>query len=278
VSRDALIPPKPPGQLGISKDTPSPGAQDGAGPRTSTLEPLTTHVLPAALSISVALGWIGLSWWHPSTTYHLGPPLVAVAWPSMFRARLRHRAGRREATVAVVGALVVALLAVVGATAAHILDGATLIGKGNPEIEAVILIAVGGAWGWRSATRRRRAWYLPAEGPRDLPENRYVVVVSSHSDWQSPPQSPIRAGSAILDRDVGSSPRTGSSLLCAVTGSRLLDGLLLGSGRRRTPATPCGIAVMWGLPRGAYVPLEDPARMRGVRWSRQSAGEAVRSW
>jgi hypothetical protein len=173
VTRDAPIPPpRIPRPLRTSGDAASPGAHDGAGRRTSTEVTRSAHALPAAVSLFVALGWIGLSWWHPSITYHLGPPLIGVAWPVLLRARLRRPAGRREATVAVVGAVLVALSAVVGATAAHLLNGPTLVGKGSPEIEAVILIAVGGAWGWRTATRRRRAWYLPAEGPRDLPENR----------------------------------------------------------------------------------------------------------
>ncbi len=69
-------------------------------------------VLPAATSLTLALGWLALSRWHPTVTYHLGPPLVALAWPVLTRARARHQLDQRAAAVSAVAGTVLALLAV----------------------------------------------------------------------------------------------------------------------------------------------------------------------
>jgi hypothetical protein len=51
----------------------------------------------AATSLCLGLAWLVLSWWHPAVTYHFGPPLAAVAWPVLLRARLRHPVRRGHA-------------------------------------------------------------------------------------------------------------------------------------------------------------------------------------
>jgi hypothetical protein len=127
---------------------------------------MQANLTPAALSLALALGWLLLSWWHPTTTYHLGPPLVALAWPVLGRARVRHQLEPRAAGAAAFGGVVVALLAIGVAAAAQLLDGPTLIGRGNAAVEGVALTLVAGLLGWRIASRRRAAWYLPKEGPR----------------------------------------------------------------------------------------------------------------
>ena len=125
----------------------------------------------AAASAAFALAWLALSWWHPTLTYHFGPPLAAAAWPVLVRARLRHPARRGPALAAVSGGFLVAMAALGIALAAHWLRGPTLLGRGSVPAEEVLLAVVAAAWGWRVAGRRRRAWFLPAEhrpqGPAD---------------------------------------------------------------------------------------------------------------
>jgi hypothetical protein len=125
--------------------------------------PMRAHITGAATSAAFALAWLGLSWWHPSLTYHFGPPLAAAAWPVLLRARLRHPASRGPALAAVGGGFLVAMAALGAAVAAHWLRGPTLIGSGHVPAEEVVLTVVAAAWGWRVAGRRRRAWFLPAE-------------------------------------------------------------------------------------------------------------------
>jgi hypothetical protein len=126
----------------------------------------TTHVLPAASSLMAALAWVGLSWWHPTVTYHLGPLIVAAAWPVLLRARIGHQVGSTEAVVSALGGLVLAAIAVGIAATAHLLEGPTLIDRSSATIESVLTALIGGAWGLRVASRRRRAWFLLREGPQ----------------------------------------------------------------------------------------------------------------
>jgi len=125
--------------------------------------PVRAHVAGAAASAALALAWLGLSWWHPSVTYHFGPPLAAAAWPVLLRARLHHPARRGPALSAVSGGFLIAMAALGIAAAAHWLLGPTLLGRGSVPAEEVLLAVVAALWGWRVAERRRRAWFLPAE-------------------------------------------------------------------------------------------------------------------
>jgi len=125
--------------------------------------PVGAHVAGAAASAAFALAWLALSWWHPTLTYHFGPPLAAAAWPVLVRARLRHPARRGPALAAVSGGFLVAMAALGIALPAHWLRGPTLLGRGSVPAEEVLLAVVAAGWGWRVAERRRRAWFLPAE-------------------------------------------------------------------------------------------------------------------
>jgi hypothetical protein len=120
------------------------------------------HAVGAAVSALAALAWLALSWWHPTLTYHFGPPLAAVAWPIALRARLR-RPAPTPVAVAVTGGFLVAMAALGVAVAAHWLRGPTLIGAGSVPTEEVALALIAAAWGWRIARRSKRAWFLPAE-------------------------------------------------------------------------------------------------------------------
>jgi hypothetical protein len=141
--------------------------QVGAVPDAWPGGPLRAHVTGAAASAAFALAWLGLSWWHPTVTYHFGPPLAAAAWPVLLRARLRHPARRGPALAAVSGGFVIAMAALGIAAAAQWLRGPTLLGRGSVPAEEVLLAVVASLWGWRVAERRRRAWFLPAEAARE---------------------------------------------------------------------------------------------------------------
>ena len=127
--------------------------------------PVRAHVAGAAASAAFALAWLALSWWHPTLTYHFGPPLAAAAWPVLVRARLRHPARRGPALAAVSGGFLVAMAALGIALPAHWLRGPTLLGRGSVPAEEVVLAVAAAVWGWRVAERRRRAWFLP-EAPQ----------------------------------------------------------------------------------------------------------------
>jgi hypothetical protein len=115
-------------------------------------------------SAVLALAWLGLSWGHPTVTYHFGPPLATLAWPVVLRARLRRPTGRAPALAAMSGGLLLAMAGLGIAMAEHWLRGPTLIGRGSVPAEEIVLLVVAAGWGWRVAERRRRAWFLPA-GP-----------------------------------------------------------------------------------------------------------------
>lgn len=124
------------------------------------------HLSGFAVSAAAALAWLGLSWWHPTVTYHFGPPLAALAWPMTLRARVHGPTGRRAALTAAGFGLLVAMAGLGIAMAAHWLRGPTLVGRGSVPTEEVVLSVVAAAWGWRVAERRRRSWFLPAEPGR----------------------------------------------------------------------------------------------------------------
>lgn len=107
------------------------------------------------------LAWLGLSWWHPTVTYHLRPLIVAAAWPVLLRARTEGPIGQGHSLVAAVGGLFFAATAVAIAATAHLLEGPSLIDRGTALDESVVVAFVGSAGGWRVASRRRRAWFLP---------------------------------------------------------------------------------------------------------------------
>lgn len=125
------------------------------------------HLPGMAASVAFALAWLGLSWWHPSVTYHFGPPLAVAAWPVLLRARSHRPARRGTALAAVSGRLAIAMAALGIAAAAHWLRGPTLLGRGSVPAEEVLLAVVAALWGWRVAERRRRPWFLPAEPARE---------------------------------------------------------------------------------------------------------------
>jgi hypothetical protein len=100
--------------------------------------------------------WMLLAVWHPTTTYHLGPALVAAAWPLTLRRRDRNgRAPWQAVVLSVLGgaAVVVAVIALLAARGA--MAGPTLFGGHGAVVEALLTTAVGAAFGgWRAMRRR----------------------------------------------------------------------------------------------------------------------------
>ena len=80
-------------------------------------------------------------------------------------ARECHQHGPRAARAAASSGVVVALQAIAVAAAAQLVDGPTLIGRGNAAGEGIAVTLVAGMLGWRIASRRRVAWDLPKEDP-----------------------------------------------------------------------------------------------------------------
>jgi hypothetical protein len=144
----------------------SPPAAPASGLRGAGSGPSRIQLSGLAVSAAVSLAWLGLSWWHPTVTYHFGPPLAALAWPMTLRARVHGPTGRRAALTAAGYGLLAAMVGLGIAMAAHVLRGPTLIGRGSVPVEEVVLSVVAAAWGWRVAERRRRSWFLPAEPGR----------------------------------------------------------------------------------------------------------------
>jgi glutaredoxin len=108
---------------------------------------------PAAGAILFALLW-GLLAFRTPTTYHLAP-LVVAAVPGA-RRRLAHAPVRsREALMAGVAGLAIALLATAGLAWRGRLAGSDLTGGDQAVVEAVLLAGFGAMLGW---------WLSPRDG------------------------------------------------------------------------------------------------------------------
>ena len=118
------------------------------------------RVGPVLAGAAAAAFWVALAWWRPTTTWHLGPLLVAAA-PGLASAsdgQTREDRPDRVAVMrrlAVTGALAAAALSVVLA-AAGLLEGPTVVGLGPALPEALAVSAVGGLVSWHLQTRQQR--------------------------------------------------------------------------------------------------------------------------
>ncbi|MGI9000841.1 MAG: glutaredoxin family protein [Pseudonocardia sp.] len=95
----------------------------------------------AGWSAVVALAWVLLALWQPTTTWHLVPTLLAGVWPWMTGQDLR--AGDRLAAARLGGAgvagFVVSALATLGLSRAELLRGPTILGFSSATTEALVL-------------------------------------------------------------------------------------------------------------------------------------------
>lgn len=96
-------------------------------------------------TLAVAVAWVVLVAWRPTTTWHLAPLLVAAAWPWVVGQDLRASDPTARRRVLVAGAeglgagiALTAMLALAGR-----LQGPTWTGAGTPVGEAVVLTGTG---------------------------------------------------------------------------------------------------------------------------------------
>lgn len=96
-------------------------------------------------TLAVAVAWVALVAWRPTTTWHLAPLLVAGTWPWVVGQDLR--AGDPTARRRVLGAGAGGLVAGIALTAmlalAGRLEGPTWTGAGTPVGEALVLTGTG---------------------------------------------------------------------------------------------------------------------------------------
>ena len=96
-------------------------------------------------TLAVAVVWILLVAWRPTTTWHLAPLLMAAAWPWVVGQDLSASdpTARRRVLIAgaaglATGSALIAILALAGR-----LDGPTWTGGGTPVVEAFLLAGAG---------------------------------------------------------------------------------------------------------------------------------------
>jgi len=143
----------------------------------------------AGWTVAVALVWVALALWQPTTTWHLAPLLLAAAWPWVSGQDLR--AGDRRAIPGLIGAGVAGFagsaLTALGLSQAGLLRGPLVLGSLGGESalgEAVILAAAAATFavavGLLRVRRRARAasaWV----GDRQIAVSDDVVVVEGNA-------------------------------------------------------------------------------------------------
>lgn len=100
---------------------------------------------PAGWTVAAAALWVALALWRPTTTWHLGPVLVAAAAPWLVRQGVR-AGDRRDVTRVAWGAAAGFLVAAAVTAAlggAGLLRGPTLLGRPGAGAEALVLSGVG---------------------------------------------------------------------------------------------------------------------------------------
>ncbi|WP_308283411.1 glutaredoxin family protein [Pseudonocardia nigra] len=118
----------------ISKDAAVPAGSGSA----SGVRSLVGGAVWAAV---VALVWVLLAVWRPTTTWHVAPALLAAAWPWVVAQDLRggDRAGVGRLVGAGVGSVAVAALVTLGLDRADLLRGPTVLGLASATVEALML-------------------------------------------------------------------------------------------------------------------------------------------
>lgn len=111
------------------------------------------------LSLGLGLLWIFLAWRKPETTYHLGPPLVALAVALSHRSAGSGPLSVPAAAGAAVSGLMNALIATGILAFNDKLEGGSLLPFGDATVESLVFSFGGGAaafvigvWGgWNAA-------------------------------------------------------------------------------------------------------------------------------
>lgn len=134
----------------------------------------------------VAVAWVSLTAWRPSTTWHLAPLLLAAAWPWVVgqdQSPADPSARRRVVTAAGAG-LAVAVLATGALAATGHLEGPTWTGSGSPVVEALLLAGAGSLLAVVAGLARtvRRASSTSARlGSRTVATSDDVVTVEGNA-------------------------------------------------------------------------------------------------
>ena len=100
------------------------------------------------LSIGLAILWIVLAWRNPDTTYHLGPPLVALAVSLSHRSAGSGPLSVPAAAGAAVSGLINALVAVGVLAFNDKLLGGSLLPFGDATLESILFAIAGAAAGF----------------------------------------------------------------------------------------------------------------------------------
>lgn len=102
---------------------------------------LPVGAVAAVWAVGLAVIWVLLSVWQPTTTWHLAPVLLAGAWPWMTGRDLRSgaRSGAVGLVLAGAGGFAVSALATAGLDRADLLRGPTVLGFPSATVESVVL-------------------------------------------------------------------------------------------------------------------------------------------
>lgn len=103
--------------------------------------------------VIVTAVWLLLAFRSQHVTYHLAPLLAAAAWPTWLR-RTTRVAAPAGAALAATGGLAITLAGAFVLAVTSSLSGPSLW-HGSGALESVAFATIGGAWGWRAATRKR---------------------------------------------------------------------------------------------------------------------------
>lgn len=169
-----------------------PGDPEPAGP-TVRRPPSVSGLLWTAV---VALVWVLLAWWRPTTTWHLAPVLLAAAWPWLMGQDVRAGDRRAISRIAAAGlaGIAVTVLATLGLAGVGLLRGPVLGGFAEVVTESLVLGALGGALavaaGLARALRRAVRWSAWV-GEHRIAVSDDVVVVEGNAYF---PESAVEQG------------------------------------------------------------------------------------
>lgn len=97
--------------------------------------------LGAIAPLAVTALWMALALRHPTVTYHFAPGVAAASWTAAL-AWSGRPVGRRARAIATTGGTVLALTATLVLQSRGALAGPTLVHRGSPLVEALIVIAI----------------------------------------------------------------------------------------------------------------------------------------
>lgn len=106
--------------------------------------PPTADRTALSYGVGLAVLWVALATWRPTTTFHLAPLLVAGVIPV---GATSLKSNRSVALMAAAG-IVLALVTTAALAFAGRLDGPSLLPSGGAALESAVGALAGGALGW----------------------------------------------------------------------------------------------------------------------------------